>query len=171
MIDRAALLIQEPRAQELLQYLDAMPPEGVMNNEGIEKILELVRIYERCYLDDFIKKHPDDFPAKAAMAFTGLYEKGLPAVTDLESLTIPTNLKNFQIMEFKTAMILKGSGCSERLIADFLGRNRETVRKYLTPLNKAVEDSLQLSPTERDAVVLPVINNIMRELSGKTGAV
>jgi hypothetical protein len=135
------------------------------------KILELVRIYERLYLDDFIKMHPD-FPAKAAMAFTSLYEKEeLPAVTDLEALSIPTNKKDFQIMEFKTAMILKGSGCSERLIAEFLGRNRETVRKYLTPLNKAIEDSLQLSPSERDAVVLPVINNIMRDLSGKAGAV
>lgn len=166
MIDRTVLLAREPRTKELLQYLDAMPNDGMMNKEGIEKILELVRIYDRLYLEDFIQSHPD-FPAKAAMGFTDLYEKeNLPAVTDLEALTIPTNLKDFQILEFKTAMILKGCGCSERTIADFLGRNRETVRKYLTPLNKAIEDSLELSVAERDAVVLPVINNIIEKLSG-----
>jgi len=171
MIDRIQLINKDSRAKALLESLDAMPQDGGdMTPDEIVKLVELVKIYERLYLDSFVKEH-DDFPAKAAMAFMDQYTiEKLPAVMDIESLTIPTTLKEFQLLEFQTAILLKGCGCSERLIAEFLGRNRETVHKYVAPVTKALEDSQQLDKEERDAVVLPVIKNIIGQLSGNVGA-
>jgi len=148
-----------------------MPKEGEMNKEDLKQMVELLKFYEHSYVDSFVQEHPA-FTAKAAMRFLDQYAiEKLPTVTDLESWTIPTNLKPFQTLEFQTAMILRGCGCSHALISEFLHRSRETVSKYLSPLDKAIEESLDLPAAESDAAILPVIEKIRKELSGKTGAV
>ena len=167
--DRATLIERYPKAKALLEHLDAMPLEGDMTYDDVIACMELTQIYERNYLEGFLKTH--DLPAKAAMAFIDQYDvEKLPAVADIEEWAIPTKCEKFTLMEFQTALLLKGSGCSERLIAEFLQRNRETIRRYLSPVVKAVEESLQLSKEERDKAVLPVIKNIIGQLSGKTSA-
>jgi len=40
----------------------------------------------------------------------------------------------------------------------------------MAPVTKALEDTQQLDKEERDAVVLPVIKNIIGQLGGNVGA-
>ena len=172
MIDRGELIGRDSRGKELLQILDQMPKEGDMNQEEIEKQIELLKIYEREYISEFVKQHPD-FPARAVIAFNNLYDKqDIPIVEGhkdlLESWTIPTNLSQFQMQELSVALILKGTGCSERLVAEFLGRNRETIRKYLSPITRAIEESLTMDKADRDAHILPVARDIIQQLEKNT---
>jgi hypothetical protein len=44
--------------------------------------------------------------------------------------------------------MFSGYGCSKRIIAEFLGRDRGTIRKYIDPIRKVIEASLE--PAERD---------------------
>jgi hypothetical protein len=174
MIDRATLLNQNPRGKELLQFFDQMP-DRQMSDEELEKFLEMITIYERLYLDEFVRQHPD-IPARGVLKLTRFFEEGQGRVAEghqdvVEAATIPTLLKEFQLRELSTALIMRGTGCSERLIAEFLQRDRGTIHKYLSPITRAIEESLTMDKEERNAVVLPIARDIIQQLEKNTAGV
>jgi hypothetical protein len=56
--------------------------------------------------------------------------------------------------------MFSGYGCSERIIAGFSGRDRGTIRKYIDPIRKVIEASLE--PAERDDQLQAVIERTRR---------
>jgi hypothetical protein len=174
MIDRGELIGRDSRGRELQQIVDQMP-EGPMSEENSKIFLEMMHLYQRLYLDEFVKQHPD-IPARAVLKLTRFFEEGQGRVAEghqdvVEAATIPTLLKEFQLRELSTALIMRGTGCSERLIAEFLQRDRGTIHKYLSPITRAIEESLTMDKEERNAVVLPIARDIIQQLEKNTAGV
>lgn len=164
--ERMKLLQQDPRVSKLVERLQSAPGEGAMSREEIENWMELVKIFERKYLDSFLENHPD-FPAKAATRFLSMYDIGPfpPGINDLEEISIPCQMPHFVEWEFRVSLILSASGCSERMISEFLHRDRGTVRKYLEPVQRVAELWNTLDEEERKKQMAAVIENIIEDFT------
>ena len=158
---------RDKRAREIAAHLDSMGTEGLMTEQEIGEFQELIKLFEQKYLETFMQEHPD-FPSRAAVWFSHLYDHGpFPRdVTEPEQITIPCTLKEFQLWEFSTAVALAGFGCSHRMIGAFLKRDKTTIGKYLDPIEAVIMAPLE--PAEKEERVVEVTGEICDKIRIRT---
>ncbi len=158
---------RDKRAREIAAHLDSMGTEGLMTEQEIGEFAELIKLFEQKYLETFMQEHPD-FPSRAAVWFSHLYDHGpFPRdVTEPEQITIPCTLKEFQLWEFSTAVALAGFGCSHRMIAAFLKRDKTTIGKYLDPIEAVI--MAPLDKEEKEERVVEVTGEICDKIRIRT---
>lgn len=157
---------RDERARGILAHIRSGGDEDCpMTEQEIREFAELIKLYEQKYLETFMQEHPD-FPSRAAVWFSKLYDGPVPKVTEIEQLTIPCPLKEFQLWEFQTAYMLAGFGCSHRMIGAFLERDKTTIGRYIDPLIAVIMSPLDKE--EKEERVIKITGEICDKIRIRT---